>query len=62
MTLRDNLMIPDTAVYTAMRVSRQHGRRRLEELKAKDAVRPVKTPTGRNLLSIADAERLAAAL
>jgi hypothetical protein len=60
--VRDAPMIQDTILFQARRVSRTRGRRRLKELEARGEITPLVTPTGRRLLSIADAERLASAL
>jgi hypothetical protein len=60
--IREAKIVADLRVYAARHVSKDHGRRRLAELEAQNVIQPLRTPTGRTLLSFADAERLAAAL
>jgi hypothetical protein len=55
-------LIEDVKIYTLRKVSKPTGRKRLERLEAAGVVSPMTTPTGRRLLSIEDAERLAEAL
>ncbi|MCB1685953.1 MAG: hypothetical protein KDI31_15770 [Pseudomonadales bacterium] len=62
MNIRTAKIVPDLRVYALSNVSKEHGRRRLTELQAQGIVQPLRTPTGRTLLSFEDAERLAAAL
>lgn len=62
MTIRDVPIVPDLRVYDFRRVSKEHGRKRLDELQRKGLIQPEITPTGRRLLSFCDAERLADAL
>jgi hypothetical protein len=49
-------------LYRAANVSATRGDRALQELVAVGAVRPVRTPTGRVLLSPADGKRVFAAI
>jgi hypothetical protein len=60
--IRTAKIVPDLRVYAVRNVSKEHGRRRLAELQEKAIVQPLRTPTGRTLLSFEEAERLAAAL
>lgn len=62
MDIREAKIVPDLRVYAIRNVSKEHGRKRLTELSAQGAVQPLRTPTGRTLLSFEEAERLAAAL
>ncbi len=52
-------VICDLRVYEVKKVHRDTGRKRLEQLEANGIINPMRTPTGRTLLSIDDAERLA---
>jgi hypothetical protein len=60
--IREAKIVPDLRVFTARNVSLEHGRKRLRELQEQGLVDPLRTPTGRTLLSFEDAERLSAAL
>ncbi len=62
MSIRQEKMICDLRVFSVKNVSRDHGRKRLKELQEQGLVQPLRTPTGRTLLSFEEAERLAAAL
>jgi hypothetical protein len=62
LSIRQAKIVPDLRVYSTENVSREHGRKRLKELQEQGLVKPLRTPTGRTLLSFEDAERLAAAL
>ena len=52
-------MISDLRVYEAANIHRDTGRKQLKKLEAQGIISPRRTPTGRKLLSIDDAERLA---
>ena len=60
--IRTLKIVPDLRVFEAVRVSRDHGRKRIKDLTAQGLIDPLRTPTGRCLLSFEDAERLANAL
>jgi ribosomal protein S25 len=60
--IREAKIVPDLRLFTALNVSREHGRKRLRELEEQGVVDPLRTPTGRTLLSFEEAERLSAAL
>jgi hypothetical protein len=60
--IRDAKIVSDLRIYGALNVSKEHGRKRLGELQARGEIEPLRTPTGRTLLSFKDAERLSAAL
>ena len=62
MDIRNEKIIPDIRLFEALRVSREHGRSRIRDLKSEGVIDPKRTPTGRCLLSFEDAERLANAL
>ncbi len=62
MGIRKQAVIPDLRVYEANGVCREHGRKRRDALAKEGVIKPKRTPTGRCLLSIDDAERLEAAL
>ena len=62
MGIRNKPVITDLRVYEANSVSREHGRKRRDQLASDGVINPKRTPTGRCLLSIEDAERLEAAL
>lgn len=62
MTIRDAKIVPDLRVFEALNVSREHGRKCRDKLAEQGVIDPRRTPTGRCLLSFADAERLANAL
>jgi hypothetical protein len=62
MEIREAKIVPDLRVYAVHNVSKEHGRRRLMALQAEGVIQPLKTPTGRTLLSFEEAERLASAL
>ena len=62
MDIRRVPIIEDVRIYAIKRTSKPTGRRRLKELAAASVVHPVETASGRHLLTIEDAERLAAAL
>ncbi len=62
MSLRDKHIILDLRVYEIQQVSREHGRKRRDELMANGVIAPIVTSTGRCLLSMRDAEKLADAL
>ena len=62
MSIREAKIIPDLRIYAIQNVSKEHGRKRLEELFAKGEIQPLRTSTGRTLLSFKDAKRLAEVL
>ena len=62
MNIKNAKIVPDLRVFQTINVSKEAGRKRMEELSSKGLIEPLRTPTGRCLLSIEDAERLANAL
>lgn len=62
MDIKTEKIIPDLRVYEVAKISRERGRARLRDLEESGAIAPFRTPTGRCLLSIEDAELLANAL
>ena len=52
-------IISDLRIYESEGVSRDHGRKVRDELEAQGLLKPRRTPTGRCLLSVKDAELLA---
>ena len=60
--IRTLKIVPDLRVFEAVRVSRDLGRRRIKDLTEIGLIDPLKTPTGRCLLSFEEAETLANAL
>ena len=62
MNIQTKKIIPDLRVFEAADVSRDYGRSRLRDLETKGTIKPLKTPTGRCLLSINDAKVLVDAL
>jgi hypothetical protein len=62
MSIRDKKIVPDTRVFSLRDVSKERGRKRMEELEVAGEITVYRTPTGRRWLTISDAERLAAAL
>ena len=59
MEIRDAKIVPDLRLFQAQGVSKEWGRKVMAELIEKGEISPLKTPTGRCLLSLADTERLA---
>lgn len=59
MDISKKQIISDLRVYEVASVSRDYGRACLKSLEDRGVVNPLRTPTGRCLLSAADAERLA---
>lgn len=51
-------VIPDGNLYRAAMVSRDCGEREMQRLAAAGAIQPVRTPTGRTLLTPADGRRV----
>ena len=51
-------MVADLRVFEVANVSRERGRKRIQELAALGVIEPKRTPTGRCLLSFEDTERL----
>jgi hypothetical protein len=62
MKLREAAIVPDTRVFALSDVSKEAGRKRMEQLESEGKIKVVRTPMGRRWLSVADAERLANAL
>lgn len=62
MSIREYPLVPDLRVFAFANVSKEHGRKRLQELQQRGLIKPTRTPTGRQLLSFRDAETLAEAL
>lgn len=52
-------IVPDLRVYEAASVCKDHGRTRMKELESRGAIKPLRTPTGRCLLTVEDAVLLA---
>ena len=59
MDISKKQIISDLRVYEAVNVSKDHGRGCLKSLEVRGVIKPLRTPTGRCLLSVADAELLA---
>ena len=57
--IRAMKIVPDLRVVEAVRVSRDRGRRRIKDLTDQGLIEPLRTPTGRCLLSFEEAETLA---
>ena len=51
-------MVADLRIFEVANVSRELGRKRIQELAALGVIEPKRTPTGRCLLSFEDTERL----
>ena len=62
MNIKSEKIVPDLRLFEAVGVSHERGRKRIGELEAQGVIHPKRTPTGRCLLSLEDAERLANAL
>lgn len=62
MKLREAPIVPDTRVFAFMGLSKEAGRKRMQELEASGDIEVLRTPTGRRWLTVSDAERLANAL
>jgi len=62
MNLQEKPVVPDIRVFALKDVSKETGRKRMDELEACGAIQVLRTPTGRRWLTVADAERLADAL
>ena len=60
--IRTLKIVPDLRVFEAVRVSRDLGRRRIKDLTDQGRIEPLRTPTGRCLLSFEEVETLADAL
>ena len=56
--IRTMKIVPDLRVFEVANVSRERGRKRIQELAALGVIEPKRTPTGRCLLSFEDTERL----
>ena len=59
MDIKNAKIVPDLRVFQAINVSKETGRKRMEELQSIGVIAPLRTPTGRCLLSYDDVERLA---
>ena len=59
MEIATKKIISDLRVYEAASVSKDHGRGCLKSLEVRGMIMPLRTPTGRCLLSVEDAELLA---
>ena len=62
MQINHEKIVSDLRVFEAVGVSREHGRKRRDELAKQGVIHPKRTPTGRCLLSFEDAARLAECL
>lgn len=62
MDIRNAQMIPDSRLIPALGVARPFGRKLLDELAAAGVIEPLYTASGRRLVSIRDAEKIAARL
>lgn len=62
MKLQELAIVPDTRIFALSEVSKEAGRKRMEQLEEEGAIQVLRTPMGRRWLTIADAERLADAL
>ena len=62
MNIRDAKIVPDTRVYPVGNISKEAGRKIMEDLESRGVIEPHHTATRRRLLSFEDAERLANAL
>ncbi len=62
MDIKSAKIVPDLRVFQTINVSKEAGRKRMEELRTMGIIDPIRTPTGRCLLSMEDAERLANSL
>ncbi len=62
MKLREAPIVPDTRVFTFIGLSKEAGRKRMQELEARGDIEVLRTPTGRRWLTVSDAERLVEAL
>ncbi len=59
MDITTKKIISDLRIYEAASVSKDHGRACLKSLEVRGVIKPKRTPTGRCLLSVEDAEILA---
>ena len=55
-------IVPDTRIYQVRSVSKEAGRKVMEDLRSRGVIDPLITGTNRRLLSFVDAEKLANAL
>lgn len=62
MTLHNSKIVPDVQVFRTRGVSKEYGRKVMQELESRGEISPHRTSTGRYTLSFDDAERLALAL
>ena len=62
MSIRDEKLIHDRRLYSKLSLSYQMGKRGLRELEARGDVTPEMTPSGREYLSPAEAERFSCAV
>ncbi len=62
MNICDAKLVSDLRIFETVNVSREHGRKRRDELAELGVIHPRRTPTGRYLLTFKDATRLAVEL
>ena len=62
MDIQKAKIVSDLRLYEVRAVSRELGRKRLRELEGRGVINPLRTPTGRTLLSFEETELLSAAL
>lgn len=62
MNIKTAKIVPDLRIFQTANVSKEAGRKRMGQLESQGVIDPLKTPTGRCLLSFEDAERLANSL
>ena len=62
MAIRDVKIVPDLRLFQAQGVTKEWGRKVMAELVEEGEINPLKTGTGRCLLSFKEAERLATEL
>ena len=61
MDLGNAKIIPDVRLFGFVGVSKECGRKTLERLEAEGVVSPLRTPTGRTMLSFREAESVVSA-
>ncbi len=59
MNIRIIPIVSDLRIIEAAHVSRERGRSRIKEMERQGLIKPLRTPTGRTLLSFEDAEIVA---
>lgn len=62
MNIRDSKIVPDTRIYSLQNVSKEAGRKVMEDLRSRGVIDPMITGTHRRLLSFVEAQKLADAL